>query len=73
MAEKIVPIRAVLCIVGSLVILGSLLSNDPVRELTDMFNNLMVIPNVIAPAALSGLVASEARRKKGKRSKDLTK
>ena len=31
-----------------------------------MFNNLMVIPNVIALAALSGLVAVEARKKKSK-------
>jgi Na+/alanine symporter len=29
-----------------------------------MFNNLMVIPNVIALAALSGLVVAEIRSKK---------
>ncbi|MDO4370466.1 MAG: sodium:alanine symporter family protein [Clostridia bacterium] len=43
------------------IFLGSLLSNDLVWELTDMFNNIMVIPNVIALIALGGLVAAEAR------------
>ena len=38
------------------VFLGSILQNDLVWSLTDMFNNLMVIPNVIALAALSGMV-----------------
>ncbi len=38
------------------VFLGSILQNDLVWSLTDMFNNLMVIPNVIALAALSGIV-----------------
>ena len=41
--------------------LGSLLSNDLVWELTDMFNQLMVIPNVIALVALGGLVAASAK------------
>ena len=36
------------------IFLGSCLSNDLVWELTDMFNNLMVIPNAIALLALSG-------------------
>ena len=40
------------------VFLGSMLSNDLVWELTDMFNQLMVIPNVIALVALSGLVVA---------------
>ena len=40
------------------IFLGSCLSNDLVWELTDMFNQLMVIPNVIALFALSGLVVS---------------
>ncbi|MBQ8000119.1 MAG: sodium:alanine symporter family protein [Ruminococcus sp.] len=42
------------------VFLGSVLSNDLVWELTDTFNQLMVIPNVIAIVALSGLVVREA-------------
>jgi len=35
---------------------GSLLSNDLVWELADMFNQLMVIPNSIAMFALAGIV-----------------
>ena len=62
--KKAVPVYSVLAIV--FIFLGSVLSNDLVWELTDMFNNLMVIPNVIALAALSGLVAVEARKKKSK-------
>ena len=41
--------------------LGSVASNDLVWELTAMFNNLMVIPNVIGLVALSGVVAQVAR------------
>ena len=43
------------------IFLGSVLSNDLVWELTDMFNQLMVIPNVIALLALSGMVVASAR------------
>lgn len=43
--------------------LGSILSNDLVWELTDMFNQLMVIPNVIALFALSALVVKSAKKK----------
>lgn len=49
------------------IFLGALLSNDLVWELTDMFNNLMVIPNVIALFALGKSVAetsNESRLKK---------
>ena len=63
--KKAVPVYSVLAIV--FIFLGSLLSNDLVWELTDMFNNLMVIPTVIALAVLSGLVVSEARKKKAKK------
>jgi AGCS family alanine or glycine:cation symporter len=48
------------------------MSNDLVWELTDTFNQLMVIPNVIAIVALSSMVVSEAksgRKLKGKNSK----
>ena len=38
------------------VFLGTMVSNDFVWELTDMFNNLIVIPNVIALFALTGKV-----------------
>ncbi len=43
------------------IFLGSVLKNDLVWELTDFFNYLMVIPNVIAILALSALVAKEAK------------
>ena len=41
--------------------LGSLVSSDFVWELTDMFNNLMVIPNVLALFALTHLVINKAK------------
>ena len=41
------------------VFLGSVLSNDLVWELTDMFNQLMVIPNAIAMFALTKLVTGK--------------
>ena len=43
---------------------GSLLSNDLVWELTDMFNYLMVLPNVIALFALGKVVADSAKKNK---------
>ncbi len=46
------------------IFLGSLLSNDLVWELTDMFNQLMVIPNVLALFALGGMVAAVAKNRK---------
>ena len=46
------------------VFLGTVLSNDLVWELTDMFNQLMVIPNAIALFALSGIVVKIARSAK---------
>ena len=49
---------------------GSLLSNDLVWELADMFNQLMVLPNAIALIALSGVVANTAKLHKGKRHDD---
>ena len=38
------------------IFLGTMMSNDLVWELTDMFNNLMVIPNAIALFALTKMV-----------------
>lgn len=45
------------------IMLGSLLSNDLVWELTDMFNNIMVIPNVMALVVLSKLVVDSCKKK----------
>ena len=58
-----VIIYSVLAII--FIFLGTVASNDLVWELTDVFNNLMVIPNVIALAALSGIVVKNV--KDGKR------
>ena len=52
------------------IFLGTLLSNDLVWELTDFFNYLMVLPNVIALIALSRLVVDETKEAK-KRKADL--
>ena len=41
------------------VFLGSIAQNDLVWELTDVFNNLMVIPNAIALFALGGMVKAK--------------
>ena len=60
-SEKIYALIAVI-----FTFLGSCLSNDLVWELTDMFNQLMVIPNVLALAVLSGIVAKAAKNKKEK-------
>ena len=57
--RKSVPVYSVIAIV--FIFLGSLLSNDFVWELTDMFNQLMVIPNVIALIALAAIVTATAR------------
>ena len=43
------------------VFLGSVFQNDFVWNLTDFFNNLMVIPNVIALVFLGSLVAASAK------------
>ena len=49
------------------IFLGTLMSNDLVWELTDMFNNLMVIPNAIALFALTGMVVSSVKEKSAKK------
>ena len=59
--KKATPIYMIIAIV--FVFLGSVLSNDLVWELADMFNQLMVIPNVPALIALSGIVAASATAK----------
>ena len=42
------------------IFLGTIMSNDLVWELSDMFNNLMVIPNAVALFALTSLVVKHA-------------
>ncbi len=62
--KKSVPVYMIIAVVFTF--LGAVLSNDLVWELTDMFNQLMVIPNVPALIALSGIVAAAAKAKKSK-------
>ena len=57
--KKAVPVYSVIAVV--LIFLGSCVSNDLAWELSDMFNQLMVIPNFFAIVALGGLVAAAAR------------
>ena len=45
------------------IVLGTLASNDLVWELTDFFNYLMVIPNVIALVALYKIVVKNSKNK----------
>ena len=45
------------------IFLGTLMSNDLVWELTDAFNYLMVIPNVLALIPLAAIVAASANKK----------
>ena len=52
------------CIAIGFLFLGTLLSNDLVWELTDFFNYLMVLPNVMALIPLAGIVAKAAGVKK---------
>ena len=54
--KKSAKIYAVLGLV--FIFLGTLMSNDLVWELTDMFNNLMVIPNALALFALTSVVVN---------------
>ena len=58
--KKLLPIYFIIAAVFTF--LGSLASNDLVWELTDMFNQLMVLPNVIAIVALGSIVAKSAKK-----------
>ena len=60
--KKATVVYSVLAVI--FIFLGSMLSNDLVWELTDTFNQLMVIPNVLALLALGGLVVAEAKSRK---------
>ncbi len=64
-AKAATVVYSVLAIV--FIFLGACLQNDLVWELTDMFNNLMVIPNVIALAFLSTIVVKAVQSKNKKK------
>ena len=59
--KKAAPVYGVLALV--FIFLGTTMSNDLVWGLTDLFNNLMVIPNAIALFALSSIVVTIAKRR----------
>ncbi len=59
--KKGVVVYSVIAVV--FIFLGSCFSNDLVWELTDMFNYLMVLPNVLALWAMSKLVKGKAEVK----------
>lgn len=58
--KKVLPVYFIIATV--FIFLGSLASNNLVWELTDMFNQLMVLPNVIAIVALGSIVAKSAKK-----------
>ena len=58
--QKAVRVYEVIALV--FIFLGTLASNDLVWELSDMFNQLMVIPNAIALLALTGLVVASVKK-----------
>ena len=59
--KKASGVYSVLAVV--LIFLGSCLSNDLVWEMSDLFNQLMVIPNVLALLALSSMAIASAKSK----------
>ena len=58
--QKSLVIYALIALV--FIFLGTLASNDLVWELSDMFNQLMVLPNAIAMFALTGMVVESVNR-----------
>ena len=58
--KKAAKVYAVIALV--FLYLGTVMSNDLVWELTDMFNNLMVLPNAIALFVLTGMVLSSVHK-----------
>ncbi len=57
--KKSIPLYYILC--TGFIFLGSVVKNDLAWELQDMFNQLMVVPNVLALLALSAIVAKTKR------------
>ncbi|MGE4277921.1 MAG: alanine/glycine:cation symporter family protein [Lawsonibacter sp.] len=63
--KKSVAVYSIIAL--AFIFMGTLMSNDLVWELTDLFNNLMVIPNAIALFALTGVVVQIAKHRAGKK------
>ena len=58
-------VSTIYSIIGiAFIFLGTLLSNDLVWELTDFFNYLMVIPNVLALVPLYAIVVKASKSNK---------
>ena len=60
--RKAVMVYSILAVLS--IFCGTLMKNDLVWELQDMFNQLMVLPNIIALLALSQLVIKAAKKQK---------
>ena len=58
--KKYVRVYEVIALV--FIFLGTLASNDLVWELSDMFNQLMVIPNAAGLLALTGMVVATVKK-----------
>lgn len=69
--EKAVKVYTALALV--FIFLGTCASNELVWELSDMFNQLMVIPNVIALFALTGMVLHIEHKREKKKNEDKDK
>ena len=59
--KKAVPVYSAIALL--FIFAGTVMSNDLVWELTDMFNNLMVIPNTLALFALTGMVKASMQER----------
>lgn len=66
--KKAIPVYSTIVIL--FVLVGSALKVDLVWNLSDLFNGLMVIPNLIALLALSGLVVRITKGVKGKKDEE---
>ncbi len=60
--KKAAPVYSAIALL--FIFAGTVMSNDLVWELTDMFNNLMVIPNSLALFALARMVTDSMRERK---------
>ncbi len=65
--KKVAVVYSVIAI--AFIFIGSLFQNDLVWELSDMFNNLMVIPNVLALFVLGSMVVGAVKEGKEKKLK----
>ena len=59
--KKAVPVYSAIALL--FIFAGTVMSNDLVWELTDMFNNLMVIPNTLALFALTNMVRNSLKER----------